>query len=90
MDGVLVAENDELSRIFDGMKSAAPHLVKEPLATDEAFHIRHLASDDAAFSDGFCAEKLDDPAIRGDGNGKALHPATLPQPGKRAVNPDTA
>jgi hypothetical protein len=68
VDWVLVAQDDELAGVFDGVKSAAANFVKEPLATYQTFQIHNLSTDYAAFGNGFGVEKLDYPAVRSDVN----------------------
>ncbi len=52
MNVVGIAENHDLTGIFDGPKAASLNFMQEPVAPDQTFDIRHRASDDAAFGDG--------------------------------------
>ncbi len=69
----LIAEDDELASILHHVKATAVNLEEKAPPPHQAFHILHLPTDDAAFRDGLRTEKLEDPAIRGDGNVKARH-----------------
>ena len=61
---ILIAENQELTRVFNQMIATASYFEIKAFPTNKPFNICDFAAQDTTLCCGACAEYLNDPAIR--------------------------
>ena len=76
-DWFLIAKDDDLTRVFDGMKPAARQFSFEPGAPHIAFHVRCSAPDNTARCGGFRGKEMQQPAFCAEMSVKLCHRATV-------------
>jgi hypothetical protein len=69
----LIAENNELARIFDHMKSSPINFVQKPSTTNKPLDIFDLATNDASLNGDPCAKYLIEPTVGRYRGGQVLH-----------------
>jgi hypothetical protein len=73
VDGIGIAEDDEVTPILDHAEPTLADCGQECLAPNDAIDIADLSPDDAAIKSGFGREHLSHPFVRGDRKQKVLH-----------------
>jgi hypothetical protein len=63
IDRLAIAEDDELTRVFNHSEPTAMNFLKKPVSSDQTFNIDHLSPHGPAFSGASGRKEMRDPAI---------------------------